>query len=129
MIILKVVEFIFVFALGLVFAIFFLFASRSIICDDIRKKRGRHELRNHPKLKDGVWKWFFLTERIEHMVYWRYVFFIIDSVLSVIIVLIMAIAIVFGNNKFLQEALRYTLIPDVFLKAIPSMIPWGRYRN
>lgn len=129
MIILKVVEFLLIFALGLVLSILSLLMSRSVICDDIREKRGRHALRDHPKIKDGVWKWFFLTERTKHMVIWRYVFFIIETVFCVFIVFIMATIIVFGNNGFLQIALACTAFPAIIAKAIPIMIPWGRYRN
>lgn len=124
-----ILKFILVFTLGMGFAIASLLVSRSTICDDIREKRGKHSLRNHPKFKDGVWKWFFLTERTKHMVLWRYVCFIIEAVLSVFVVAIMATGIVFGNTFFLQIALACSALTTLIMKAMISMFPWGRYRN
>jgi len=129
MIVLKVAGFICLTVIGMVFAILSLLLSRSIICDDIRDKRGRHSLRNHPKLKNGAWKWFFLTERIKHMVLYRYVLFIIESIMSTLIVVDIAATIVFGETELLRIALICFLIPNTIAKSIPLFIPWGRYRN
>ena len=129
MLFLKILEFVLLFAFGMVFAILSLLVSRSTICDDIRDKRGRHALRDHPKLKDGAWKWFFLTERIKHMVLYRYVLFVIESIMTTLIVADIAATIAFGETEFLRIALICLLIPNTIAKAILTMIPWGRYRN
>jgi hypothetical protein len=129
MLILKIIEFILVFLCGMVFAILSLLVSRSTICDDIREKSGRHALRNHPKLKDGIWKWFFLTERIKHLKMWRYVFFILETILSVIAVAVITAINSFGSTDYLRIILGCTALLAIACKAILGMIPWGRYRN
>ena len=124
-----ILKFILVFTFGMGFAIASLLVSRSTICDDIREKRGKHSLRNHPKFKDGVWKWFFLTERTKHMVFYRYVLFIIETILSIFVVLIMAFIIAFGDTDFLGIVLGCVALSAVIVKGMISMFPWGRYRN
>lgn len=129
MIFIQSVKFLIAFLIGFFIAILSLLVSRSTLCDDIRAKRGRHALKNYPKLQDGVWKWFFLTDRKIHMKKWRYTFFILETIFSIIGVIIVATMISFYNTETLRLILGGVVIIIIVVKAIPNMFPWGRYRN
>ena len=80
---------------GTFLVIISLLLSRSVLCDDIREHKGKNVLRKLPLYKDGAWKWFFLVERRKSIAKWRYAFFIIETALSMLCVMLITSSLFF----------------------------------
>lgn len=117
-----------VFLVGTFLVIISLLLSRSVLCDDIREHKGKNVLRKLPLYKDGAWKWFFLIEKRGSIAKWRYSFFIIETTLSMLCVLLIASSQLVDYTNVSSFILTASGLIATIAKGALLMIPWGRYR-
>ena len=117
-----------IFLVGTFLVIISLLLSRSVLCDDIREHKGKNVLRKLPLYKDGAWKWFFLIERRGSIAKWRYSFFIIETTLSMLCVLLIASSQLVDYTNVSSVILTASGLIAIIVKGALLMIPWGRYR-
>lgn len=114
---------------GTFLVIISLLLSRSVLCDDIREHKGKNVLRKLPLYKDGAWKWFFLVERRKSIAKWRYAFFIVETALSMLCVMLIASSLFFDYTKISTSILTTSGLVAAIAKGALLIFPWGRYRN
>jgi hypothetical protein len=106
-----------------------LLLSRHVLCDDIRELKGRNSLRKLPLYKNGAWKWFFLIEERTRVAKWRYAFFILETISSMLCVLLVASSFFYDYTDLSAIVLMVSGLVAAITKGILLSIPWGRYRN
>lgn len=106
-----------------------LLLTRHVLCDDIRERKGKNALRKLPLYRNGAWKWFFLTEKRTRVAKWRYSFFILEIICSMLCVLLVASSLLYEYTDLSAIVLMVSGLVAAITKGILLSIPWGRYRN
>ena len=105
-----------------------LLLSRSVLCDDIRELKGKNALRKLPLYKNGAWKWFFLIEERTRVAKWRYACFILETVFSMLCVLLVASSFLRDYSGITACILMAAGLLAAIAKGLLLSIPWSRYR-
>lgn len=105
-----------------------LLLSRHALCDDIRELKGKNALRKLPLFKNGAWKWFFLVEERTRVAKWRYACFLLETVFSMLCVLLVASSFLLDYSDITACILMAAGLLAAVAKGLLLSIPWGRYR-
>ena len=125
---LQILKAVAVLLIGTPLIILSLLLSRSVLCDDIRELKGKNALRKLPLYKNGAWKWFFLVEERTRVAKWRYACFILETVFSMLCVLLVASSFLYEYTDLSAIILMVSGLVAAITKGILLSIPWGRYR-
>ncbi|MEA4939486.1 MAG: hypothetical protein VB091_07850 [Christensenella sp.] len=128
MLILQILKAVAVFLVGACLVVLSLLLSRHVLCDDIRELKGKNVLRKLPLYKNGAWKWFFLIEERTRVAKWRYACFILETVFSMLCVLLVASSFLLDYSDITACILMAAGLLAAVAKGLLLSIPWGRYR-
>lgn len=128
----KLFKLIIVFISGLLFCFFILLLCRFPLYYDIEESTGRHVFRNKKK-KTKVYpnkiRWFFLLDYLPHIKRWHYVFFILDILLSIIMISIFTYITVVGGRPFFEEVYKIVFLIWMLLNIFILSFPTYKHRK